>query len=48
MSWVWDEEKIRVPDRIRTYNPQTPDGCSIHLSYGELMESDAIYYVQKL
>ena len=40
MLRAWDKEKIRIPDRIR----QTNTGRrSIHLSYKELMESEAIY-----
>ena len=39
------KESDRVPNRIRTYDLpiQTPGGRSIHLSYGELMESETIY-----
>ena len=45
MSQVWDKEKIRVPDRIRT-NDLPNTGWAIYpLNYGELMESEAIYWV---
>ena len=43
MPRAWDKEKICVPDRIRTLTSETPGGRSIHLSYGELIESEAIY-----
>ena len=42
MSGVWDKEKICIPDRIWTYDSQTPGGRTIHLNYGELMETEAI------
>ena len=41
MSRVWDKEKISVPDRIRTY--ELPNTWQALVSYGELMESEAIY-----
>ena len=44
MSRVWDKEKIWVPNRIRTYDfPNTGQVPLYSLSYGELMESEAIY-----
>ena len=42
MKWSACHER-GVPDRIRTYDLPNTGGCSIHLSYGELMESEAIY-----
>ena len=46
---AWDKEKIWVPDGIWTYDhPNAGRGGggerSIHLSYGELMKSEALYY----
>ena len=41
MSRVWDKEKISVPDRIRIY--ELPNTWQALVSYGELMESEAIY-----
>ena len=41
MSRVWDKEKISVPDKIRTY--ELPNTWQALVSYGELMESEAIY-----
>ena len=44
MSRAWDKEKIWDPDRIRTYDlPNTGRALFIHLSYEELIESEAIY-----
>ena len=44
MSRAWDKEKIWDSDRIRTYDlPNTGRALFVHLSYEELMESDAIY-----
>ena len=44
MSRAWDNEKIWDPDRIRTYHlPNTGRALFIHLSYEELMESEATY-----
>ena len=38
----WDKEKLWVRDRFEPMTSETPGGRSIHLSYGELMESGAI------
>ena len=40
ISRAWDEQKIWVPDRIRTYDLSNPDRAGVlsTLSYGELME----------
>ena len=44
MLRAWDKEKIWDPDRIRSYDlPNTGRALFVHLSYGELMESEAIY-----
>ena len=43
MSRAWDKEKIWVPDRIRTYNLPNTGRALYSLSYGELVESEAIY-----
>ena len=48
--WQWNDQHVTSmgqrknlsPNRIRTYdllNPQTSRGCSIHFSFGELMET---------
>ena len=42
-SRVWDKEKIWVPDRIQTYGLSNTRQVLYPLSYGELMESEAIY-----
>ena len=40
------EKKVWVPDRIRTYDlPNTGRALYIHLSYGELVDSEALYKV---
>ena len=41
MSKAWDKEKIWIPDRIQTYDLPNPRRAL--LSYGELMESKAMY-----
>ena len=43
MSQVWDKEKIWVPDRIQTYDLPTTGRALYPLSYGELVENEAIY-----
>ena len=43
MSKAWDKEKIWIPDRIQTYDLPNPRRAL--LSYGELMESKAMYWV---
>ena len=48
MSWVWDKEKNLSPwQDSNLWQKQTPGGRSTHLSYGELMESEAITYTKK-
>ena len=42
-SCAWGKEKVRVPDRIRTYGLPDTGQALYPLSYGELMESEAIY-----
>ena len=39
----WDKEKLLVRERFEPMTSETPGGRSIHLSYGELIESEAIY-----
>ena len=49
MSRVWDKEKkSESPTGFEPMTSQTPGGGSIHLSYGELTESQAIIYTKKL
>ena len=43
MSQAWDEQNIYVPERIRTYDLLNTGRALYPLSYGELMESEAIY-----
>ena len=43
MSRAWDKEKSESPTEFDPMASQTPGGRSVHLSYGELMESEAIY-----
>ena len=51
IMWKWtnqhnksmEQRKTLSPDRIQTYDPQTLGGHSIHLNYGELMESQRSY-----
>ena len=39
MLRAWDKEKkTEFPTVFKPMTSQTPSGCSIHLSYGELME----------
>ena len=49
MSWAWDKEKNprqgKSPTGFKPMTSQTPGGCSIHLSYGELMVNEAKYQV---
>ena len=42
MSQAWDEQNIYVPERIRTYDLLNTGRALYPLSYGELMESEAI------
>ena len=39
-------EKSEFPTGFEPITSQTPGGRSIHLSYGELMESEAILYTR--
>ena len=48
--WKWinhvtsvGQEKSESLTGLEPMTSQTLGGCSIHLSYGELMESEAIY-----
>ena len=43
MSQAWDKEKIWVPDRVGTYDLPNTERALYPLSYGELMESEAIW-----
>ena len=43
MSQPWDKEKSECQAEFEPMTSQTPGGRSIHLSYGELVESEAIY-----
>ena len=43
MSQPWDKEKFECQAEFEPMTSQTPGGRSIHLSYGELVESEAIY-----
>ena len=49
MSWAWDKEKNprqgKSPTGFKPMTSQTPGGCSIHLSYWELMVNEAKYQV---
>ena len=42
ISRAWEKEKIRVSDRIRTYDLPNTGRTLCPLSYGELMESEVI------
>ena len=42
MSQAWDKEKSESQTEFEPMTSQTPGGRSIHLSYGELVESEAI------
>ena len=44
-SQARDKEKSESLTGFEPITSQTPGGNSIHLSYGELMESKAIYWV---
>ena len=39
MSQAWGKEKNESPTGIEPMTSQTPALCSIHLGYGELIES---------
>ena len=43
MSQPWDKEKSECQAEFEPMTSQTPGARSIHLSYGELVESEAIY-----
>ena len=43
MSQALGKERNESPTGIEPMTSQTPGGCSIHLSYGELIESKATY-----
>ena len=43
MSRAQDKKKSLSRRQDSNLNTQTPGGRSIHLSYGELMESEALY-----
>ena len=43
MSQAWDKQKIWIPDMIRTYDLPYTRWALYPLSYGETMESEAIY-----
>ena len=45
ISKRWTKNKSESPTGFEPMTSQTPGGRSIHLSYGELMESEAINYL---